>query len=151
MHRRIESTLGNVRDYPIGARTLERLPIASDAMTRRVVRVGSSVGDLALVLEGRRLHDGDVVYADGDRVIAVGVEPDDVIVATPPTIAAALELAHALGNRHLPVQRDGDTLLVRYSEPIVALCERAGVPWERTRRVLEVPFVAPAAPHEHAS
>jgi urease accessory protein len=151
MHRRIERVLGNVRDFPLGGRALERLAVASDALNRRVVRVESSVGDLAIVLATRRLRDGDIVYADAERVIAVGALPDDVIVAMPATIAAALELAHALGNRHLPIQRDGDALIVRYSEPIAALCERAGVSWERSRRVLEEPFVAPSAPHEHAS
>ena len=120
-------------------------------MNRRIVRASSSVGDLALVLGDKRLRDGDVVYADAERVVAVEVQPDDVIVARPATIAAALELAHALGNRHLPIQRENDALIVRYSEPIAALCERARVPWERTRRVLAEPFVTPAAPHEHAS
>jgi urease accessory protein len=151
MHRRIERALGNLRDFPLTGRALERLAVSSDAMNRRIVRVNSSVGDLALVLGDRRLRDGDIVYADAERVIAVEVEADDVIVAWPATIAAALELAHALGNRHLPIQREGDTLIVRYSEPIAALCDRAGVRWERTRRVLAEPFVAPAAPHEHAS
>ena len=120
-------------------------------MNRRIVRVASSVGDLALVLEERNLRDGDIVYADGERVIAICVEADDVIVARPATIADALELAHALGNRHLPMQREGDALIVRYSEPVAALCDRAGVRWERAQRVLAEPFVAPPAPHEHAS
>jgi urease accessory protein len=151
MHRRIERVLGNLRDYAIEGRALERIPIASETMTRRIVRVTSSVGDLAIVLEDRRLRDGDIVYVDADRVLAVEVEPDDVIVAKPRTIGAALELAHALGNRHLPVQRDGDALIVRYTEPVAELCERAGVPFERTARVLAEPFVAPPAPHEHAS
>jgi urease accessory protein len=151
MHRRIERALGNLRDFRLTGRALERLAVPSDALNRRIVRVSSSVGDLALVLGDRRLRDGDVVYADAERVVAVAVEPDDVIVARPATIGAALELAHALGNRHLPIQREGDALIVRYGEPIAALCERAGVPWERTRRVLAEPFVAPAAPHEHAS
>jgi urease accessory protein len=151
MDRRIERVLGNLRDFRLAGRALERIAVSSDAMNRRVVRVTSSVGDLALVLDDRRLRDGDVLYADDERIVAVGVEPDDVIVAAPQTIASAVELAHGLGNRHLPIQRDGDALIVRYSEPIAALCERCGVPWERTRRVLAEPFVAPAAPHEHAS
>jgi urease accessory protein len=103
------------------------------------------------VLGEVRLRDGDVLFADGERVIAIGVAADDVIVATPASIASAIELAHALGNRHLPIQREGDALIVRYTEPIADLCERAGVRWERSRRVLTEPFVAPAAPHEHAS
>ncbi len=151
MHRRIERVLGNVHDFPLGARALERLPLPSDAMSKRVVRVPSSVGDLALVFDAYRLRDGDVVYADAERVVAVQVEADDVIVARPSTIAAAVELAHALGNRHLPIQRDGDALVVRYSEPVAELCTRTGVAWERVQRVLAGPFVPPHAPHEHAS
>jgi urease accessory protein len=151
MYRRIERVLGNLRDVALGARALERIALPSDAMLRRVVRVASSVGDLALVLGDARLHDGDVVYADETRVIAIAIVPDDVIVAYPATIAAAVAFAHALGNRHLPVQAEGDALIVRYSEPIAALCERAGLRWERTQRVLAEPFLAPAAPHEHAS
>jgi urease accessory protein len=151
MHRRIERPLGNLCDFAVAGRELERLAIPSDAMNRRVVRVSSSVGDLALVLDDCRLRDGDVVYADAQRVIAVAVEPDDVIVARPATIAAAIELAHALGNRHLPIQREGDVLIVRYSDPIAALCESRGVPWLRTRRVLQEPFIAPPAPHEHSA
>jgi urease accessory protein UreE len=133
MHRRIERPLGNLSDFALAGRELERLAIPSDAMNRRIVR------------------DGDVVYADAERVVAVAVEADDVIVAKPATIAAAIELAHALGNRHLPIQREGDALIVRYSDPIAALCESARVPWERTRRVLQTPFVAPPAPHEHSA
>jgi urease accessory protein len=151
MHRKIERPLGNLNDFALAGRELERLAIPSDAMNRRVVRVASSVGDLALVLEDRRLRDGDVVYADAQRVVAVAVEPDDVIVARPATIAAAIELAHALGNRHLPIQREGEALIVRYSDPIAALCESTAVPWERTRRVLKTPFIAPPAPHEHSA
>jgi urease accessory protein len=151
MHRRIERILGNLRDFTVAGRAVERISIASEAMTRRIVRVSSSVGDLAIVLEDRRLRDGDVVYVDAERVLAIEVEPDDVIVAKPRTIGAALELAHALGNRHLPVQRQDDALIVRYTEPVAELCERAGVPFERTTRVLAEPFVAPPAPHEHAS
>ena len=41
------------------------------------------------------------------------VEADDVIVARPASIGAGVELAHALGNRHLPIQRDGDAIIVR--------------------------------------
>ena len=151
MHRRIERVLGNVHDFPLAGRVLERLPLPSDAMNKRVVRVPSSIGDLALVLDDYRLRDGDVVFADGERVVAVRVEADDVIVARPASIASAVELAHALGNRHLPIQREGDALIVRYSEPVAELCERFGVPWERTQRVLAGPFVPPHAPHEHAS
>jgi len=111
MHRRIETLLGNLHDFPVGARIVERLPVSSSAMTHRLLRLPSSIGDLGLKLDGGlRVRDGDVLVADETRVIALEVLPDDVLVAYPDSIAQAVEIAHALGNRHIPVIREGDAM-----------------------------------------
>ena len=52
-------------------------------MTRRLLRLASSIGDLGSILDGVRVRDGDVLVADATRVIAVEVLPDDVLVAYP--------------------------------------------------------------------
>jgi len=151
MFRRIDAVLGNLRDFPLAGRTLERLPIASSALARRLVRLPSSIGDLGLLLEGdARLRDGDVLVAGESHVIAVEVVADDVLVAYPGSIAQAVEIAHALGNRHIPVIRDGDAVVVAYAEPVAELLARAGVRYERVERVLERPFLHAYAPHVHA-
>jgi urease accessory protein len=150
MHRRIEGVLGNLRDFPVGARTLERVAVASDAMTRRLLRLPSSRGDLGLTFaDGARLCDGDVLVADESLVIAVQLQPDDVLVVRPATIAQAVEIGHALGNRHIPVVPDGDAVVVAYAEALETLIARSGVPYERTARVMERPFVHAHAPHVH--
>ncbi|MGA2392058.1 MAG: urease accessory protein UreE [Candidatus Lustribacter sp.] len=150
MFRRIETVLGNLRDFPVGARTVERLPIPSSAMTRRLLRLPSSIGDLGLQLDGeQRIRDGDVLVADAGRVIAVEVEADDVLIAYPAAIAQAVEIAHALGNRHIPLIRDGDAIVIGYASPLEELLERSGVRFERCSRVLERPFVHAHAPHVH--
>ena len=150
MFRRIDALLGNLDDFPIGARVVERLPVASSAMTRRLLRLPSSIGDLGLMLEGtERIRDGDVLVADATRVIAVEVIPDEVLVAYPDSIAQAVEIAHALGNRHVPVIREGDTIVIGYAGALEELLERSGVRYERIVRVLERPFVYAHAPHVH--
>jgi urease accessory protein len=150
MFRRIEAVLGNLRDFPVGARPLERLPVPSSAMARRLLRLSSSIGDLGLQLDGdRRIRDGDVLVADAELVIAVEVVPDDVLIAYPASIAQAVEIAHALGNRHIPVIRDGDAIVIGYAAPLEELLERSGVRYERGARVLERPFVHAHAPHVH--
>jgi len=150
MFRRIEAVLGNLHDFPVGTRAVERLPVPSSTMTRRLVRLPSSIGDLGLQLDGEaRLRDGDVLIADEQRVIAVEVVPDDVLVAYPDSIAQAVEIAHALGNRHVPVIRDGDAIVFGYAEPLAELLVRSGVRYERSARVLERPFVYAHAPHVH--
>ncbi len=53
------------------------------------------------------------------------------------------------GNRHIPVIREGDAIVVGYAAPLEELLERAGVRYERTARVMERPFVYAHAPHTH--
>jgi urease accessory protein len=148
--RRIEGLLGNLRDFAIGDRVVERIPVESSAMAKRLLRLPSSIGDLGLWLGGERLRDGDVLVADAVRVIAVEVVPDDVLIAYPASIAQAVEIAHALGNRHIPVLRDGDAIVVAYASPLEELLARSGVRYERVARVLDRPFVHAHAPHAHA-
>ena len=40
MFHRIEAVLGNLATFPAGARTIERLPVPSSAMTRRLLQIG---------------------------------------------------------------------------------------------------------------
>ena len=151
MFRRIDAVLGNLATFPAGERIVERLPVASSAMTRRLLRLPSSLGDLGLMLEGtQRIRNGDVLVADDTRVIAVEVVPDDVLIAYPDSIAQAVEIAHALGNRHIPIIREGDAIVVSYAAPREELLGRSGAGYARAMRILERPFVYAYAPHTHA-
>jgi urease accessory protein len=150
MFRKIDALLGNLDDFAVGGRAVERVPLASSAMLKRVLRLPSSIGDLGLVFEDeRRLRDGDVLVADDARVIAVQVVPDEILVVSPASIAQAVEVAHALGNRHIPIIREGDTIVVGYVSALEDLLRTLGVRYERVNRVLERPFVYAHAPHEH--
>ena len=83
-------------------------------------------------------------------MIAIEIVPDDVLVAYPDSIPQAVEVAHALGNRHVPVIRDGDAIVIGYASALEELLERSGVRYERAARVLERPFAHAHAPHTHA-
>jgi urease accessory protein len=147
---RIERVIGNLADFPVGKRTVERIAIESGAMARRLLRLPTSIGDLGVLFgDDTRLRDGDVLLADEARVIAVAVTPDDVLVMHPASIGEAAELGHALGNRHLPIIHDGDALIVAYTDVLEALLVKMGIRYERGARVLEQPFVHAHAPHVH--
>ena len=142
--------LGNLADFPIGARRLERVAVRSDELAKRIVRLATSAGDVGLRFEGAsRLRDGDVVFADGQLVVAAAVIPDDVLVMRPASVATAIDLAHALGNRHLPVLREGDVIVVRFDPLLEALAEQHGVPAAREQRIVSRPFLHAHAPHRH--
>ncbi len=142
--------LGRLDSFALGRRTLERVTVRSDDLAKRVLRFTTGAGEIGLRFEGsERLHDGDVIFADERRVIAVLVDADDVLVLRPGTIAAAIGIAHALGNRHLPLQIDGDAIVVRYDPLVAALAAEHGVSVTREQRVIAQPFRHAHAPHRH--
>ena len=145
-----DDTLGNLSDYAVGTRRLERIAIDSDDCAKRLLRLSSSIGEIGLrFTSAKRLRDGDVIHADDRVVIAVRVLPDDVLVGRPGTVASALAIGHALGNRHLPVQIDGGEVVVRYDPLLPALFAEHDVPVTRASRVVHDPFRHPHAPHGH--
>jgi urease accessory protein len=145
-----EGVLGNLAAFDAGGRRIERIAVRSDDCAKRVLRFETSAGDVGVRFAGDvRLADGDIVHVDAERVIAVAVTADDVLVFRPATIGAAIDLAHALGNRHLPILRDGETIVVRYDPLLEALGEAHGVPVMRQARVVPAPFLHAHAPHTH--
>jgi len=145
-----EGVLGNLAAFDAGGRRIERIAVRSDDCAKRVLRFETSAGDVGVRFAGdARLADGDIVHVDAERVIAVTVTADDVLVFRPATIGAAIDLAHALGNRHLPILRDGETIVVRYDPLLAALGDAHGVPVVREARVVPTPFLHAHAPHAH--
>lgn len=132
---RVERILGNLADFALEGRHVERVAIGAGELTRRILRVESSAGDLGIRLDGEeRLRDGDVLFVDAEHVIAVEVVPDDVLIVRPRTLGEALAVAHAIGNRHAPLVVEGDAAVVRCAPALEALLAELDVPFERTRR-----------------
>ena len=148
--RVLEAPLGNLADFPVGERTLQRVEIRSDDLAKRVLRLGTSAGEIGLrFADARRLRDGDVVYADGALVVAVRVGDDDVLILRPRDLSQALEIGHALGNRHLPAQIENGAMVVRYDALVEELLRAKDVPYAREMRALAEAFRHAHAPHGH--
>jgi urease accessory protein len=144
------AALGHLGTYPVGGRTIEYVRVTSDDLAKRVLRFTTSAGEIGLRFAGsERLHDGDVIFADDRLVVAVAVAPDDVLILRPPSIRSAIGIAHALGNRHLPIQTDGDAIVVRYDPLLEALAAEHAVAVTREPRVIPQAFRHAHAPHHH--
>jgi urease accessory protein len=148
-HLLVERVLGTIEGFPIGGRRMERALVRSDDLAKRILRIHTSIGDLGIRLGPGALHDGDVIYADDDLVVCVDVEADDVLVAQLATVAQAVEIGHALGNRHLPMQQEGDTIVLRYDPLVEELFRERGVAYGREQRRLREPLRHAHAPHGH--
>ena len=134
----IEKVLGNVSTIEKRTPHVERVYLESDLLVKRIQRVITDHGrEIGIRLrDNKDLVDGDILHMDEKNMIVVSVKEDDVLVIMPTSIGQMGDIAHQLGNRHLPAQFEGDEMLVQYDYLVEELLKQVKVPYKReTRKV----------------
>jgi urease accessory protein len=65
---------------------------------------------------------------------------DDVIVIQPTSLLEMGEIAHQLGNRHLPAQFENNEMIVQYDYLVEKLLLELAVPFTREKRKMNEAF-----------
>ncbi|MBN2910179.1 urease accessory protein UreE [Polycladomyces sp. WAk] len=138
----IERIVGNVSQYDIGDRHVETVYMPSDDLVKRIQRVITDHGkEIGIRLkEAKELTDGDILYLDERKAIVVSVLEDDLLVIRPRNLKQMGEIAHQLGNRHLPAQFEGEVMLVQYDRLVEELLQQLDIPYEREKRKVRQAF-----------
>ena len=134
----VTEVLGRMAGEPAGGRRVEWIVLGFDAMARGHQRVTTDAGtELGISLaRGGRLAEGDILYADAERVIAVKAAEDDALVIRPAEPMQWGLVGFHLGNRHAAAFFQPGTILVPYDHTLEALLSELGVPFHRDRRPL---------------
>lgn len=129
-------------DTEIGKRHVEKVYLESAYLVKRIQRVKTDHGnELGIRLkEARDLVAGDVLFMDDKNMIVIDVLSDDLIVISPRSINEMGNIAHQLGNRHLPAQFEGDDMLVQYDYLVEELLQEMGIPFKREDRKVKKTF-----------
>jgi urease accessory protein len=138
----IEKIIGNVDEIPANGRHIEKIYLISDDLVKRIQRVTTDHGkEVGIRLkELKDLTDGDILYMDEHNMIVISVMNDDLLVIQPANIKQMGEIAHQLGNRHLPAQFEGEVMLVQYDYLVEELLAQLDVPYSRQIRKVKKPF-----------
>lgn len=138
----IEKVMGNIHSIELTGRHLEFVFLENDALRKRIQRVQTDHGrEIGIRLkENRELTDGDILYMDEQNIIAVKTLEADVLTITPTSIGQMGEVAHQLGNRHLPAQFEKDEMLVQYDYLVENLLKKLKVPYRVEKRKLKQAF-----------
>ena len=138
----ITEIIGNVDDISSAGRHIERVYLSSDELVKRIQRVttdhGKGVG--IRLMEPKDLVDGDILYMDERNMIVVSVTSDDLLVLRPLSIKQMGEIAHQLGNRHLPPQFEDEVMLVQYHYLVEELLVQLEIPYTREERKVKKAF-----------
>jgi urease accessory protein len=132
----IEKVLGNVSTIEKRTPHVERVYLESDLLVKRIQRVITDHGrEIGIRLrDNKDLVDGDILHMDEKNMIVISVKEDDVLVIMPTSIGQMGDIAHQLGNRHLPAQFEGDEMLVQYDYLVEELLRQVKVPYKRENR-----------------
>ena len=138
----IEHIVGNVEEITTTGRHIERVYLSSDDLVKRIQRVTTDHGkEVGIRLkEPKDLIDGDILYMDERNMIVVSVTSDDLLVIQPTSFKQMGEIAHQLGNRHLPAQFEGKVMLVQYDYLVQELLEQLDIPFSREDRKVKKAF-----------
>ena len=138
----IEQIIGNVKELEKAPHHVERVYLRSDDLMKKIQRVKTDHGkELGIRLkQGKELEDGDILYQDQKNSIIISVLADDVIVIKPTSILQMGEIAHQLGNRHLPAQFEGNEMIVQYDYLVERLLVELEVPYTREERKMSKAF-----------
>lgn len=93
------------------------------------------------------LRQGQGLVLEDGTLVAVQAVAERLIAITAPDIAALVRIAWHLGNRHLPTQLAGETLLIRYDHVIAHMVEGLG----GVCKVVEAPFDPEGGAYEGGS
>lgn len=138
----IEKVIGNVETLENKGLHVERVYMNSDDLLKRIKRAVTDHGnELGIRLkENQELHDGVILYMDNRNMIVVSVLEDDVLTITPRSMKQMGEIAHQLGNRHLPAQFEANDMIVQYDYLVEELLEGLGIPYRREKRKMKQAF-----------
>lgn len=139
---KVVMNLNDMEDQEIKKRHVEKVYLESAYLVKRIQRVKTDHGnELGIRLkEARELIAGDVLFMDDKNMIVVDVLSDDLIVISPRSIEEMGNIAHQLGNRHLPAQFEGDDMLVQYDYLVEELLQELGIPFRREDRKVKKAF-----------
>jgi urease accessory protein len=138
----IDQIVGNVEEISTAGRHIERVYLASDELVKRIQRVTTDHGkEVGIRLkEPKDLIDGDILYMDDRNMIVISVTSDDLLVIHPTSIKQMGEIAHQLGNRHLPAQFEDKVMLVQYDYLVEELLKQLEIPYSREDRKVKRAF-----------
>jgi urease accessory protein len=139
---RIEVNIENLEKEEIINRHIEKVYLESALLVKRIQRVKTDHGrEIGIRLkEPRDLAAGDVLYMDDRNMIVIDVMADDLLVIRPRSLNEMGNIAHQLGNRHLPAQFENDVMMVQYDYLVEELVKELDIPFKREDRKVKRAF-----------
>ena len=112
----IEKTIGTLSSRPSG-KTVETVSFEWFEMSNKILKKKTSSGEEIGMRLSEPLQDQAVLYEDENRIIALSLQPCEVIRVTVSSMKEMGRACFELGNRHLPLCVEEDFILTPFEHP----------------------------------
>jgi urease accessory protein len=149
----IKEKIGNLDSFEDGGRQIDRLPVEWYECSKRILHKKTGSGRdvvLKFLKEAQYLQQDDVLYADDSSIIVIEVLACDAIAIKPGTMQEMAVACYEIGNKHLPLFYEDETLLIPFDAPTFRLLEAVGLQPEMQNRKLVNQLRTTVQPHAHA-
>lgn len=126
----VDKILGNIKDFPIADREVDWVYVDWYDLDKKLLRKTSAAGEeIGIRLEGHthgHLHEGDVLFADENKVIVLDILPCELTVVEVHSMQEMGRLCFELGNRHLSLSIGEKQVSVPYDAPTFEYLAKLG-------------------------
>lgn len=140
----VEEIQGNIAHLNPDEKNIhtEKVYLENSDLVKRIQRVTTDHGnEIGIRLKNPiDLQYGDILYKDDDNMIIVDVNSEDLLVIKPRSLKEMGDIAHQLGNRHMPAQFTETEMLVQYDYLVEDLLKDLGIPYSHEARKVNQAF-----------
>jgi urease accessory protein len=146
----VSRNIGNISDPVFSGMRTDLLMLEWFECSKRIFRKRTVSGvELAFrsLDAASPLSEGDVLHADSECLIVVGIIPCKVLVVQPRSPSEMAAVSYEIGNKHLPLFYEDGFLLVPFEMPLYKLLLAQGIPVEACEKKLLNRLNTSVAPH----
>lgn len=132
----LRKVIGNLANMDTEGYQVEKVFLTWDELTKRMMRKNTDLGNQVAVVvpDGVQLKDGDVLYCEGNRMIAIQLLSEDVIVVKAKSYNQLGWICYQLGRHESEIMIAGKEVLVPFNQEIHRYLLQNGVSVRRCYR-----------------
>ncbi len=150
----VQKKIGNIDYYTIDSKAIDWLQLEWHETRKRILRKQTGGGkevSIKFLNDNPALTEGDILFEDDSTIIAVSVLSCECIVVMPVNMFEMASVCYEIGNKHLPLFYEDESLLVPFDAPLMKLLSAQGYEVKKEERKLLQPLKTTVSPHSDSN
>ena len=150
----VQKKIGNINYYTIDSKAIDWLQLEWHETRKRILRKQTGGGkevSIKFLNDNPALTEGDILFEDDSTIIAVSVLSCECIVVMPVNMFEMASVCYEIGNKHLPLFYEDESLLVPFDAPLMKLLSAQGYEVKKEERKLLQPLKTTVSPHSDSN